>query len=70
MKPEPLCIGCNKKASELEEYIEVAKDEDMTPEDYVREEEGTYNHNNGHFLCTLCYIRYGMPSNPWGWVAP
>jgi hypothetical protein len=54
MKPEPLCVGCNKKASELEEYVEIAKVEGMTPADYVREEEGTYNRLNGHFLCTPC----------------
>jgi hypothetical protein len=28
----------------------------------VREEEGTYNPANGHFLCTHCYIAAGMPS--------
>jgi len=70
VKPEPLCVGCNKKAGELEEYIEIAKEEGMTPEDYVREEEGTYNRLNGHFLCTPCYCKAGMPSGPRGWVAP
>jgi hypothetical protein len=60
----------HKKASELEEYIEIAKVEEMTPDDYVREEEGTYNPENGHFLCTPCYVEAGMPSGPHGWVAP
>ncbi len=68
--PKPLCIGCNKHASELEEYIEMAKLEDTTPDAYVRAEEGTYNHENGHFLCTPCYVKAGMPSSPRGWVAP
>jgi hypothetical protein len=42
----------------------------MTPDDFVREEEGTFNRSNGHFLCTDCYIAAGMPSSPEGWVAP
>ena len=66
----PLCVGCNKRPSEIEEYVESAEVEDMTPDDYVRGEEGTYNPSNGHFLCTDCYVRAGMPSSPYGWVAP
>lgn len=38
--------------------------------EYLRYEEGTYNHENGHFLCTPCYIEAGMPSSPRGWRAP
>ena len=69
---QTLCTGCNKTASEIEEYIEAAKEEDMTPDAYVREEEGTYNPTNGHFLCTSCYINAGMPSlpHPKSWKAP
>jgi len=70
MKPIPICQGCNKFATELDEYIEIAKEEDMTPEEYVRSEEGTYNPRNGHFLCTQCYVNAGMPSSPRGWVCP
>ena len=68
----PFCIGCNKPASEIQEYIEAAKDCEMSVEEYVREEEGTYNPENGHFLCTDCYINAGMPSRkyPNGWLAP
>ena len=68
-----ICTGCNKTADELEEYIEGARDFEMTVEEYVRTEEGTYNPENGHFLCTACYIAAGMPSNPYpqpNWVAP
>lgn len=68
--PEPLCIACKKHPREIEEYIDMGKVEGMTPEDFVREEEGTYNPENGHFLCTECYIRAGQPSSPNGWVAP
>ena len=60
-----------KHPDQIEEYI-VAADADETPDGYVREEEGTYNRRNGHFLCTDCYIKAGMPSKPWPdrWVAP
>jgi hypothetical protein len=70
MAHTPLCVGCNKTPNQLDEYIEAARDEGMEPDDYVRKEEGTYNRENGHFLCTDCYVRAGMPSSPRGWVAP
>lgn len=60
-KIKPRCIGCNKNADELDEYIEIAKEEDMEVDDYVKSEEGTYNPSNGHFYCTSCYIEVGMP---------
>ena len=46
---------------------------EATPEQrdaYIREEEGTYNPENGHFLCDNCYIAVGMPSGPNGWRCP
>lgn len=67
---KPLCVGCGKPPEQIQEYVEYAADEDMTPDEYVRSEEGTYNKENGHFLCTTCYIKAGMPSSPQGWVAP
>jgi hypothetical protein len=49
----------------------------MSPEEknemitnFVINEEGTYNRENGHFLCTECYIKAGMPSSPVGWKCP
>lgn len=68
----PMCTGCNKPANEIDEYKFGAEENDMTVEDFVREEEGTYNPTNGHFLCTDCYIKAGMPSLPYPqtWVAP
>lgn len=67
---EPFCVGCNKFAFELEEYQEAGKREDMAPDDFVKSQEGTYNMENGHFLCTPCYTKAGMPSSPQGWIAP
>lgn len=65
-----LCTGCNKTPDQIEEYVELAELEGMTPDAYVRSEEGTFNPENGHFLCTSCYVHDGMPSSPGGWVAP
>lgn len=70
---DPICIGCHKRPEDIAEYIEVAEDEPefySSPSDYVRQEEGTYNPENGHFLCTDCYCARGMPHSPKGWVAP
>jgi len=67
---ELACNGCGKRPDELVEYIEAGRENDMTPTDFCREEEGTLNVANGHFLCTDCYIKAGMPSSPHGWVAP
>lgn len=69
-KPELICIGCGKKPEELDEYVEPATAYGMTIEDYIWEEEGTLNKRNGHFLCTPCYVRAGMPTAPRGWKAP
>lgn len=72
---ELMCAGCGKSPSEIDEYVSAASEEhsgypDVTPEQYVWKEEGTLNRENGHFLCTECYVRAGMPSSPRGWVAP
>lgn len=65
-----VCAYCDKTPAEIEEYVEMAKLEEMSPDEYVQREEGTYNRENGHFACTSCYIKSGMPSSPRGWVAP
>jgi len=51
----PRCIGCGKSPTEIEEYVH-NPEEDPDPIRFVRENEGTYNRENGHFLCTECYI--------------
>lgn len=72
---ELLCIGCDKKPAEIDEYSfdfvrESSGDPEITPDQYVWDEEGTLNRENGHFLCTTCYINAGMPSSPRGREAP
>lgn len=63
------CMGCGKRPGEIEEYVDLAKLEKMTPAAYVQEEEGTFNPESGKFACTDCYIRMGMPTAPGGWRA-
>lgn len=65
-----ICIGCKKPPDQIQEFIDAAKENETSPEEYVRTEEGTYNPKNGHFACTKCYIEMGMPSSPEGWKAP
>lgn len=69
-QPIPFCTGCNKPVAEIEEYIIAAEDAQMEVNEYVRQEEGTYNHANAHVLCTECYVEAGCPSSAFGWVAP
>lgn len=66
----PICIGCHKNPDQIEEYIEMAAEQERTANEIVFLEEGTYNKKNGHFVCTDCYIEMGMPSSPTGWIAP
>ena len=59
--PEVKCKICKRKPAEISEYIEAAAEEDITPEEYMKQEEGTYNRETGLFYCTTCYIKIGMP---------
>lgn len=54
------CGGCLNPPSECGygEYCE----ENQSPDDYVKAEEGTYDPLSGWFLCDECYIRMGQPS--------
>jgi hypothetical protein len=70
---ESKCFRCGRSPDEIEEYQpgEAWEEGDFdSPSDFVREEEGTYNPENGHFACTECYIAIGMPASPVGWRAP
>lgn len=59
--PVVKCKECNKKPIEIQEYIDMAKEEEMGIEEYVIENEGTYNPDTKLFLCTDCYIKLEMP---------
>lgn len=68
--PQPFCIGCIRVPEEIAEYRQDRTGSSLSPTEFVKREEGTYNRKNGHFLCTTCYIMAGSPSGPNGWKAP
>lgn len=55
------CKVCGKQPHEIEEYVYYAKENEMTPEEFVWQQEGTYNPETQLFYCTECYFRVGMP---------
>ena len=55
------CNICQRKPEDIEEYQIEAEVNDMTPEQFVIQEEGTYNPVDNIFTCTRCYISIGMP---------
>lgn len=69
-KPKLFDPSCKRTPDQISEYVEFAEMEGVTPEEYVWAEEGTLNTENGHFLCTDCYMKAGMPSSPTGWRCP
>lgn len=76
---DPICIGCAKRPEETH-YIFTMKYDGHEPtaaecREYVIRNEGTLNHDSGHYLCDpcyikKCYIKNGMPSSDRGWVCP
>jgi len=70
---QPRCCVCLLRPEDLDEYTEAAADCDLTPDEYLRAEEGTFNPKSGGFVCTPCYVLIGCPSGPVGgpgWTAP
>lgn len=55
------CLGCGFTPGELTEYVTAAQEEGVTPEAFVRDNEGTFNTETEMFWCTACYIAVGMP---------
>jgi hypothetical protein len=75
----PYDPSCKRYAREIREYDTFAAVyfrvslSEVTPElreKYVLVEEGTYNPENGHFLCDVCYIEAGQPTSRTGWRCP
>lgn len=70
---DPSCETYAKDMEFLDVFIIEFPRESATPEEraaYIESNEGTYNHENGHFLCDACYIRAGMPTTERGWICP
>jgi hypothetical protein len=56
----PICKICGRKANEIDEYIQAAKNENSTPES-IAKGDGTYNFMTNKFYCTTCYVKIGCP---------
>lgn len=68
---EPYCFRCGRPASSFIAGAMMAQDDEpISPAEYVRREEGTYNPDTNRFACDACYIAIGMPVAPDGWRAP
>lgn len=67
---DPVCFRCQRCPDEIDEYIQTAREESITPNDVIWDDEGTYNPAFNTFCCTQCYIAIGMPTAPHGWKAP
>lgn len=51
------CKGCGRRPDEIREYVIEAQQYAMTPDQFVRADEGTYNPDDGSFICTECYFK-------------
>ena len=62
------CKICGRFPLEIPEYQHLWDDEgyaekNVTVEQFMAEQEGTYNPSDKSFYCTECYIKAGMPLN-------
>lgn len=55
------CKGCGKQPSEIPSVSYFAECENMTPDEFIKKLEGTYNPKTNLFYCDECYIRLGTP---------
>lgn len=51
------CEFCLRKPSEIEDYIVAADECDLSPNEYVKKEEGSYNRSTKTFCCPTCYSK-------------
>lgn len=66
------CAECLRTPSEIPDEVALADAFGMTPDEYIMRIEGTYNSENGLYLCTDCYMAVDMPALPWPqqWKVP
>lgn len=55
------CRGCGKCPDALKECVNGSRIEEVTPEEYVKQNDGTYNPATGLFYCDMCYVKSGCP---------
>lgn len=61
-KKELVCVECGKHPHEIMEYKFKGDINNMSPEEFVYQEDGTYNEEHNLFCCTKCYIKLGTPN--------
>ncbi len=62
------CAVCKKRPHGIAEYVEASIGHLLdSVDDYITQEEGTFNPSNNLFTCTDCYVKIGMPSGRNGW---
>jgi hypothetical protein len=57
----PICKGCQRTPSHIDEYQEMADALKLTPDEYVEQYEETFDLRTRQFFCTPCWERAGMP---------
>jgi hypothetical protein len=74
---ELICFRCGRPPQAIPGYVDQLRaelwddgEESPSPAELVRQGEGTYNPETGHFCCDQCYLAIGMPANrfpepPW-----
>ncbi len=55
---KPQCRDCGRVPAEIAEYADLVLD-GSSVDDFVRWNDGTYNPETGHFLCTRCILMLG-----------
>lgn len=56
-----VCLRCGARPQDLAEYLVSSEEYGCTPEEYVVQQEGTYDISSRTFLCTRCYVAVGTP---------
>lgn len=52
----PYDPSCKREAKDIPSVVQFAQENAMTPEEFIKAEEGTYNPVTGHFLCDPCFL--------------
>lgn len=69
--PSPTCFKCGRSCDTIAEFKPGLWNLDnLTPAEYVRTFESTYNPASNHFCCSRCLLAGHGPLEPKEWKAP
>jgi len=54
------CKVCGKQPHEIEDCVSYAEEYEIAPEEFVRQNNGTYDPKTETFYCMDCFVRTGM----------